>query len=139
MAGYSGTPLWKKLGIEPGMTVALFNAPQHIESLLDGHPEGVRFVSRHPEGARMVICFATEADLLADLFAAATEIIPAHGAIWVSWPKKSSKVPTDITEDRLREMFLPTGLVDVKVCAVDDTWSGLKFMVRKENRDSWHD
>lgn len=138
MAGYSGTPLWKKLGIEPGMTVALFNSPPHIESLLAGHPEGVRFVSRHPEGARMVICFATEADHLTDLFAAAIGIIPAHGAIWAAWPKKSSKVPTDITEDRLREMFLPTGLVDVKVAAIDDTWSGLKFMVRKENRNSWH-
>lgn len=120
------------------MTVALFNAPQHIESLLRGHPDGVRFVSRHPEGARMVFCFATEADHLIDLFTAAKKIIPAHGAIWVAWPKKSSKVPTDITEDRLREMFLPTGLVDAKACAVDDTWSALKFVVPKEDRQSWH-
>lgn len=120
------------------MTVALFNAPQHIESLLGGHPDGVRFVSRHPEGARMVICFATEADHLADLFTAATDVIPAHGAIWVAWPRKSAKVPTDITEDSLREMFLPTGLVDVEASEVDDTWSGLKFMVPTEDRESWH-
>lgn len=137
MAGYSGTPLWRKLGIRHGMTVALFNAPPHLETLLEGHPDGVRFVTAHPGTPDMVICFATEADHMADLFREATRIIPANGAIWVAWPKRASGVPTDLDRDRLREMFLSEGLVDVKVCAIDETWSGLEFVVRREHRESW--
>jgi hypothetical protein len=80
------------------------------------------------------MCFETSARRLEADVATARSVIPPNGVIWAAWPKKASKVPTDITEDRLREMFLPTGLVDVKVCAIDDTWSGLKFVIRKELR-----
>ena len=85
----------------------------------------------------VAVCFATEAAVLEELFGTAMRRIPADGAIWTAWPKKASKVPTDITEDVLRARFLPTGLVDNKVCAIDETWSGLRFVVRKENREAW--
>ena len=137
MADYSGTPLWRTLGIRHGMTVALFNAPPHLETLLEGHPDGVRFVSAHPGAPDMVICFATERDHMIDLCEAAMQIIPAGGAIWAAWPKQASGVPSDLDQDTLREILLPMGLVDVKVCAIDDTWSGLEFVVRREQRDGW--
>lgn len=131
MAGYSGTPLARKLGIKQGMAVALVSAPAGFE--IEGMPPGVRLVDAGAL-ADLVLCFATEAATLDAAFREAIALIPPNGTIWTAWPKRASKVPTDITEDRLREMFLPTGFVDVKVCAIDDTWSGLKFVLRKELR-----
>ena len=134
MAGYSGTPLTKKLGLKSGMRVWLRNAPDDFEGLLEGLPDDVSLSRRKRSDVDLVMCFNTSARKLEADVGLARSVIPPNGVIWVAWPKKASKVPTDITEDRLREMFLPTGLVDVKVCAIDDTWSGLKFVIRKELR-----
>ncbi len=134
MAGYSGTPLAKKLGIKPGLRVWLRNAPDDFEGLLEGLPDDVSLSRRKRSNVDLVMCFNTSAEKLESDVELARSVIPPDGVIWTAWPKKASKVPTDITEDRLREMFLPTGLVDVKVCAIDETWSGLKFVIRKELR-----
>ena len=134
MVGYSGTPLAKKLGMKPGMRVWVRNAPGDFESLLEGLPDDVSLSRRKRSNVELVLCFETSAKRLEADVATARSVIPPDGVIWTAWPKKASKVPTDITEDRLREMFLPTGLVDVKVCAIDETWSGLKFVIRKELR-----
>ena len=120
--------------MKSGMRVWLRYAPEDFEYLLDGLPEGVSLSRRKRSDVDLVMCFSTSAEKLEADVALARSVIPPDGVIWTAWPKKASKVPTDITEDRLREMFLPTGLVDVKVCAIDDTWSGLKFVIRKELR-----
>jgi hypothetical protein len=134
MAGYSGTPLAKKLGIKAGHKVFLAGAPEHYPKLVAPLPEGVRFVARVGGDTDIVHLFATRKAMLAKSLRAALARLKPDGAIWVSWPKKSSKQPTDITEDTIREIALPLGLVDIKVCAVDDAWSGLKLVIRKENR-----
>lgn len=129
-AGYSGTPLVKKLGFKPGMTAVFLDMPEGIL----GEIEGVT-VKRSLRGhADIVLCFVTARAALARRAARLREAVAPDGMVWVCWPKKASKVPTDITEDVVREVLLPTGLVDVKVAAVDDVWSGLKLMVRKELR-----
>jgi hypothetical protein len=134
MAGYSGTPLVKKLGIRPNERIVALNAPDHYADLLGGLPEGATITERTPANAAFVHLFVTErADMAATLSALRTKVDEA-GMVWVSWPKKSAKVPTDITEDTIREVALPLGFVDVKVCAVDEKWSGLKLMIRRENR-----
>jgi hypothetical protein len=133
-AGYSGTPLAKKLGIKEGHTVALVGAPDGFEAELEGLPDGVRL--RHRAGGRpdIVILFTTTtADLARRFLSLAKSVFPA-GSLWVAWPKRASGVATDLDENRLREIGLPHGLVDNKVCAVDGTWSGLRFVWRKENR-----
>ncbi|MHB8857836.1 MAG: DUF3052 family protein [Bellilinea sp.] len=134
MTGYLGTPLAKKLGIKPGFTLAVVNPPGGYRQLVDPMPDGVTIHSVVTNSTDMVHLFCTQR---ADLISALTRTI-AHlrqdAALWVSWPKKASKVPTDITEDTIRAEALPLGLVDVKVCAVDEIWSGLKLVVRKENR-----
>jgi len=133
-AGYSGTPLARKLGMKPGMMVVLHNAPAGFDATLDGLPEGVRFVGAEEKPVGMVVYFTTErADLEMGFERLAPALEPA-GTFWVAWPKRASKVPTDITEDGLRELLLPTGWVETKVCAIDATWSGLRFVRRKENR-----
>lgn len=134
MAGYSGTPLVKKLGIKAGHKIFLAGAPDHYPKLVAPLPDGVRFVARVDGGTDIVHLFATRKALLAKSLRAALAKLKPDGTIWVSWPKKSSKVATDIVEDGIREMALPLGLVDIKVCAVDDIWSGLKLVIRKENR-----
>lgn len=134
MTGYSGTPLFKKLGIKEDSRVWLIGAPAGFESLLDGMPRSASVSRRLRKGIDIAVCFATDASDLVDRVSRAREALPANGTIWTAWPKRASKVPTNITEDRLRELFLPTGLVDIKVCAIDETWSGLKFVVRKELR-----
>jgi hypothetical protein len=134
MAGYSGTPLAKKLGIKAGHKIFLSGAPGHYPKLVAPLPEGVRFVTRIGDDTDIVHLFATRKALLMKSLRAALARLKPDGAIWVSWPKKSSRQPTDITEDSIREIALPLGLVDIKVCAVDDTWSGLKLVIRKENR-----
>jgi hypothetical protein len=133
-AGYSGTPLAKKLGLKPADLVCLLDAPAGFRKLLDPVPEGVRFVTKFDQGARIVHMFVTKKSALARILATCRKSLVPDATIWVSWPKKAAKVPTDITEDVVREMALPLGLVDIKVCAVDETWSGLKLVLRKELR-----
>jgi hypothetical protein len=133
-AGYSGTPLARKLGIAAGARVAVVNAPAGYRDWLAPLPEGVGFDAKVSARADVVHLFVDRrADLAALLDSARTQIAPA-AAVWVSWPKKASKVPTDITEDTIRELALPLGFVDVKVCAVSDVWSGLKLVIRKALR-----
>jgi hypothetical protein len=134
MAGYSGTPLPQKLGIKPGMTIVTINAPAHYRRLLGTIPEGVTFSDRLKSRSRFIQVFIKKRSELEKRLSILREKILDTGTVWVSWPKKSSGVPTDVTEDVVRAVALPLGFVDVKVCAVDETWSGLKLMVRKENR-----
>jgi hypothetical protein len=136
MAGYSGTPLPAKLGIKQGMTVGILNLPNYYDFDLGDLPAGVE-VHRTELPADIYIIFADRSDEAERGFQRAITYVPPNGAIWVFWPKKSSGVDTDLTEQTLRDLFLPTGMVDNKVIAVDDTWSGLRFVVRKENRESW--
>lgn len=133
-AGYSGTPLARKLGIGPGAVVCALEAPAHYRGLLAPLPEGVRFVSKVSAAATLVHAFAVDRARLDGTLRECRAAIAPDAAVWVSWPKKASKVPTDITEDTVRELALPLGFVDVKVCAVDETWSGLKLVIRKELR-----
>jgi hypothetical protein len=132
-AGYSGTPLPKKLGFKPGMSAAFLDAPEELDGLL-GELEGVT-VRRSLRGrADIVLCFVTARRELERRAGRLREAIAPDGMVWVCWPKRASKVPTDMTEDVVRDVLLPTGLVDVKVAAVDETWSGLKLVVRRELR-----
>ena len=133
-AGYSGTPLPAKLGMKPGTTVAWVNAPDGFRVLLEPLPDGVRVKTRAAGSLDVLVVFVTRrADLVRRLPALRRAIAPACAG-WIAWPKRSSGVATDITEDVVREVALPTGLVDVKVCAIDETWSGLKLVIRKELR-----
>src|SRR6266853_1632102 len=134
MAGYSGTPLAKKLGIDVGSRIYPSDAPKNYLTLVAPLPEGTRVVRKIDGETDIVHIFSTERAHLAAALRATLKRIKPDGTIWVSWPKKSSKVSTDITENTIREVALPMGLVDIKVCAVDEVWSGLKLVVRKENR-----
>ncbi len=134
MAGYSGTPLAAKLGIKPGTVVRAIHAPGDYRRLVAPLPDGATIATRNAGPADLVHHFSTEK---AELAAALRDYRRRLGTaipVWVSWPKKSAKLPTDITEDRIREIALPLGYVDIKVCAVSDVWSGLKLVVRKELR-----
>ena len=133
-AGYSGTPLAKKLGIKDGMRLAALNAPRGYVSWLDGLPTTATVVSEVSKGAAAVHLFTTERLKLDRGLRRLRTTIDPDGFVWVSWPKKSSGVATDVTEDVIREIALPLGFVDVKVCAVNDTWSGLKLVIRKSER-----
>ena len=134
VAGYSGTPLVKKLGIAPGAKVAILGAPDGFDATLGELPEGA-VVTRRLGGRRdLVLVFVTERAALAGRLDALRAAIAPDGMIWVAWPKKAARMPTDVTENVVREVVLPTGLVDVKVCAIDATWSGLKVVIRKELR-----
>ncbi|MGI9603499.1 MAG: DUF3052 domain-containing protein [Acidimicrobiales bacterium] len=133
-AGYSGTPLAKKLGIGEGDRVALIGEPDHFRDLLAPIPDGVEFrTSVRGHNEVVVAFFVSRSDFTRRLGALGRSVFPADG-LWIAWPKKASKVPTDMTEDVVREVALPTGLVDVKVCAIDETWSGLRLVWRKELR-----
>jgi hypothetical protein len=134
-AGYSGTPLPKKLGVKEGSRVAWLNAPEHFDELLGELPAGVTVSRRLGKGLDVLVQFATSRAELRSRLPRLMDAVSPDGAAWVSWPKKSSGVPTDITENTIREDALPLGLVDVKVAAVDETWSGLKLVVRKELRN----
>ena len=134
MAGYSKTPLPQKLGIKPNLKVVTINAPPHYRRLLGTVPDGVTFSDRLKLGSSFVHVFVKTRIELERRLPVLREKIGDIGTVWVSWPKKSSAVLTDVTEDVVRAVALPLGFVDVKVCAVDDTWSGLKLMVRRENR-----
>lgn len=134
-SGYSGTPLAKKLGIKTGFTVAQIGPPAHYHELLAPIPEGVVFQSKGNTKADIVHVFVTERRELAKLLTTLRKSLRPETPVWISWPKKASKVPTDITEDVIREIALPMDWVDIKVCAVDAVWSGLKLVVRKSRRD----
>jgi hypothetical protein len=135
-AGYSGTPLVKKLGIRDGYLVCAIHAPKGYRDRIDPIPPGARIAARLNPAADLVHVFTPrKADLRRELAACRGKLRP-ETPVWVSWPKKSAKVPTDITEDTVREIALPLGYVDVKVCAVDEVWSGLKLVVRKDLRPS---
>ncbi|RXT23705.1 DUF3052 domain-containing protein [Rhizobium leguminosarum] len=136
-AGYSGTPLVRKLGLAHGQAAALLGIPETIGNIngFDGFASVVRTLPEMPQRAfDYVHLFTTERAALEAIAPALFRVLRRDAMVWISWPKKSSRVPTDITEDVLREVLLPTGLVDVKVCAVDEIWSGLKFVIRKELR-----
>lgn len=133
-AGYSGTPLWKKLGLKQGQTLCVLNPPEDYQELLGEDCPSITIREAKTEGASFFHIFTKHrAELEAEL-QQCLSAMDRDGMIWVSWPKKASKVPTDITEDVVREIALADILVDVKVCAVDATWSGLKLVIRKELR-----
>ena len=133
-SGYSGTSLPQKLGIKAGFTLCVRGAPRRYARLVTPLPAGVRIVPRITDRTDMVHLFATDRTQLATVLRVARRQVRDDATIWVSWPKKASGMRTDITEDVVRAIALPLGLVDIKVCAVDETWSGLKFVVRVENR-----
>jgi hypothetical protein len=134
MAGYSGAPLAIKLGIRGGSKVCTAAAPTNYLELVSPLPSGATVKPRLSRDADIVHLFSKEKAVLARRLKALRATLKPDAVIWVSWPKKSSKVPTDITEDTIRSIALPLGFVDIKVCAVTDVWSGLKLMVRKELR-----
>jgi hypothetical protein len=133
-AGYSGTPLAKKLGLKAPLTLVTLGAPADYATWLGELPRGVALASKAktPVGAAHV--FATQRGELAKHLAVLRKALEPAGFVWVSWPKKASKVTTDVTEDTIREIALPLGFVDVKVCAVTEVWSGLKLVIRKSER-----
>ena len=144
-AGYSGTPLAKKLGIKKGHSVLTINAPISYGELVSPLLENVRIQDAQarasaraihtPQGGFDIIhLFINSRDELFGKLAECVRLIKQNGAIWVSWYKKAAKLPTEITEDTIREAAFPLGLVDIKVCAVDEKWSGLKLVIRRENR-----
>ncbi len=133
-AGYSGTPLAKKLGIKEGFTVFSVNPPNHFSELLEPLPDAVIILNSPQKDIDIVHFYTNSRDELFRGLADQRNWIKQNGAIWVSWYKKAAKLPTEITEDTVREAAFPLGLVDVKVCAVDEKWSGLKLVIRKENR-----
>ena len=143
-AGYSGTPLAKKLGIKEGMSVLTVDEPSNYVELIAPLPQGTEITAVSEgtlatarvsaSGVDLVHLFTNTRDGLFKSVSQARHLIKQDGTIWVSWYKKAAKLPTDITEDTIREAAFPLGLVDVKVCAVDEKWSGLKLVIRKENR-----
>ena len=135
MAGYSGTPLARKLGLQPGHRVALVGAPPGFPAAIEGVPDGVTFET-HPAGyvaAPITLLFETSAAALAGVIPTAADAMPAGGMLWVAWPKQTARrvVPSDVTEDVVRALALAAGLVDVKVCAISEVWSGLKLVRRR--------
>lgn len=133
-AGYSGTPLPKKLGIGDGTRFAVKSAPNDFTATLGALPPGAQQLARVRAPLDVVIGFFTTRSALQKAWPSLTDAVAPTGVVWVAWPKKSSGVATDITENILREDLLPTGWVDTKVCAIDDTWSGLRFNLRKALR-----
>lgn len=133
-AGYSGTPLARKLGIAAGMRMAWLRAPGDFAELLGELPDDVRLKARAAAPVDLVVQFVTRRSQLERELPRLREAVRPAGTVWVVWPKRSAGVPTDVIEDVIRDVALPLGLVDVKVCAIDETWSGLKLVIRKELR-----
>ena len=133
-AGYSGTPLAKKLGIGTNHRVWLAQAPANYKTLVAPLPDGVTFVAKPSNTTDVAHVFTSKRRELEKTLGTLRKTLRPDASIWVSWPKKTAKVPTDITEDVIRDVALPMGFVDIKVCAVDETWSALKLVVRKEFR-----
>ena len=133
-AGYSGTPLPRKLGIREGDRVGVFKAPVGFAETLGETPDGTVVINGPRGKVDVAIAFFTRRGDLERRLAALRRAIEPAGGLWIAWPKRSSGVETDITEDTIRDVALPTGLVDNKVCAIDETWSGLRLVVRRELR-----
>ena len=136
MAGYSGTPLVKKLGIKQGARVALVNPPDDFRATLGELPDDVKFLKSTSKSLDFMLCFVLSERILLRDFAKLAQRLDSNGMIWIAWPKKISGVATDLTFDRVQRIGLDAGLVDVKICAIDDTWSGLKFVYRLKDRAS---
>jgi hypothetical protein len=135
-AGYAGTPLARKLGIGEGDEVALIGAPERFEDTLGELPDVASLHTDLADDARydVIVAFVTQrSELEAELPRLRIRMAPACG-LWIAWPKRTSRVPTDVTDQVIRDVVLPTGLVDNKVCAIDETWSGLRLVIRKQNR-----
>lgn len=133
-AGYSGKPLARKLGLAPGMRCSAVDAPQDYRALLGPAPEALHWLGPRAGSLDFVHLFVRRERVLARALPRQLERLLPAGMLWVSWPKKAARVATDVTEDVVRRHALPLGLVDVKVCAVDEVWSGLKLVLRRENR-----
>jgi len=133
-SGYSGTPLARKLDLRDGQRVWFFQMPEDVEDEIAEYALELRPVADPARGVDAAHVFVTGREELAGLLASLRSQIAPDGQVWVSWPKQAAKVPTDITEDTIRELALPLGFVDTKVCAVDAVWSGLKLVIRKELR-----
>lgn len=134
MAGYSGTPLPQKIGIKPGHRVSLLNAPADFPSALVTRAGEVQYVAASAMAVDVVVVFEKSRKALEEQLPRLMSRIVTDGMIWVAWPKKASGVKTDLNENLVRDIALPLGLVDIKVCAIDETWSGLKLVIRKEHR-----
>jgi Protein of unknown function (DUF3052) len=133
-SGYSGTPLAKKLGLKEGFKIRLVNQPDYYFKLFTDIPENIEILNDKKSKKNLIHYFTKEAkDLNKDIISLRNEIEP-NGMIWISWPKKASKIVTDITEDIIRDLALKNGLVDIKVCAVDEIWSGLKLVIPVKER-----
>ena len=130
-SGYSGTPLPRKLGLKPGQRIFAPGAPSHYRELLDPLPEGLVWVKRRNARPDFEHVFIADRPVLARELRYWATVEPALAALWISWSKKSSGVPSTVTEDVIRELALPMGWVDIKVCAVDATWSGLRLARRR--------
>jgi hypothetical protein len=140
MAGYSGTPLARKLGIKPGQAVGLVNAPHNFEALLEALPLDVT-LSRDiklQSAFDVIVVFSADAKQMRDSFPMCIKKMTRAGGLWVAWYKQSSGIPTDLTEDVVRAFGLAAGLVDNKVCAIDNSWSGLRFVIRVKDRPKHH-
>jgi hypothetical protein len=135
MAGYSGKQLWEKLGVKPGMSLAVLNAPPDYAGLLgDDLPPDVLLENKIGQKAPLVHLFVKDMAELEEILPLSRDKLASDGALWVSWYKKSAKIPTDVDENRVRDLALQSGLVDVKVCAVSEIWSGLKLVYRLKDR-----
>ncbi len=132
-AGYSGTPLVKKLGIKPGFKIAILNPPAHYRQLIGELPESVTIVDDLNGPLDFIHFFTRQSAELADQFPALKQALASNGMLWISWPKQSAKAATDLTENVIRDIGLKNKLVDVKVAAVDEFWSGLYFVYRVED------
>jgi hypothetical protein len=137
--GSLGTPLTRKLGIGPGDRVGTFGAPRDLSDVLGPLPDGASLVRWPRAACRVHLVFATDADQLERRFARAVALLPADGALWVAWPKRASGIESDVDFDLVQSHGLESGLVDNKVAAIDDTWSGLRFVVRTADRADWPD
>jgi hypothetical protein len=135
MAGYSTTPLPQKLGIKPGSRVLFLSAPPEFESALGDLPVNVTASTRATkQSAHVIVLFCKDLKTLTAKFDSARAVLHESGGLWIAWPKKASGVKTDLTEDIIRDLALAAGLVDNKVCAIDETWSGLRLVVRLKHR-----
>ncbi|MDH3499044.1 MAG: DUF3052 domain-containing protein [Acidimicrobiia bacterium] len=139
MAGYSGTPLAERLGVKEGHRVGVFGDPGHFGELVDPLPAGAELISNPRSACDIYVVFAPDRQRFVDRLAKLITKLEPDASVWISWPKRTSGVATDMIEDVVREVALPLHLVDIKVCAVDDTWSGLKLVVRTEHRAAWPD
>jgi hypothetical protein len=136
MAGYSGKPLMQKLGLKPGFCLFVDGAPASYDEIVGPLPDDIRIAARLKPPLDVVHIFATKAAVLRKKLPACREAVAPDGMVWVSWPKKSSGVVTDVSENVVRDTALALGLVDIKVCAIDDVWSGLKLVIPRNLRQA---